>query len=33
MRDAFAPEVADRLEAIARARDPDGLFVANHVAD
>lgn len=33
MRDAFAPEVADRLEAIATARDPDGLFVANHVAD
>jgi FAD/FMN-containing dehydrogenase len=33
MRDAFAPEVADRLEAIARARDPEGLFVANHVAD
>lgn len=33
MRDAFAPAVADRLEAIARARDPEGLFVANHVAD
>lgn len=33
MRDAFAPEVADRLEAIATARDPGGLFVANHVAD
>lgn len=33
MRDAFAPEVADRLEAVAAARDPDGLFVANHVAD
>jgi FAD/FMN-containing dehydrogenase len=33
MRDAFAPEVVDRLEAIATARDPAGLFVANHVAD
>jgi FAD/FMN-containing dehydrogenase len=33
MRDAFAPEVADRLETIAQARDPEGLFVANHVAD
>ncbi len=33
MRDAFAPEAADRLEAIAKERDPDGLFVANHVAD
>ena len=33
MRDALAPEVADRLEAIARERDPEGLFVANHVAD
>jgi FAD/FMN-containing dehydrogenase len=33
MRDAFAPEVADRLEAIARERDPDGLLVSNHVAD
>ena len=30
---AFALEVADRLEAIAKARDPDGLLVANHVAD
>ncbi|HVW47936.1 MAG TPA: FAD-binding oxidoreductase [Solirubrobacterales bacterium] len=33
MRDAFTPEVADRLQAIATARDPEGLFVANHVAD
>jgi FAD/FMN-containing dehydrogenase len=33
MRDAFAPEVADRLEAIAKAHDPDGLLAANHVAD
>jgi FAD/FMN-containing dehydrogenase len=33
MRDAFAPEVADRLEAISRERDPDGVLVANHVAD
>ena len=33
MRDAFAPATTDRLEAIAAARDPDGLFVANHVAD
>jgi FAD/FMN-containing dehydrogenase len=33
MRDAFAPEVVDRLEAITRERDPDGLLVANHVAD
>jgi len=33
MRDAFAPEVTDRLEAIAKARDPEGLLVANHVAD
>lgn len=32
-RDAFTPEVADRLEAIARARDPEGLFVANHGPD
>jgi FAD/FMN-containing dehydrogenase len=33
MRDAFAPEVADRLAQIAKDRDPDGLLVANHVAD
>jgi len=33
MRDSFTPAVADRLEAIARARDPEGLFVANHVDD
>ena len=32
-RDAFAPAAADRLEAIAKARDPEGLFVANHAAD
>ncbi len=33
MRDAFAPEVTDRLAEIAKDRDPDGLLVANHVAD
>ncbi len=33
MRDAFAPAVADRLEAIAKACDPEGLLVANHAAD
>jgi FAD/FMN-containing dehydrogenase len=33
MRDAFAPEVAARLAQIAKDRDPDGLLVANHVAD
>ncbi len=33
MRDAFAPDVVDRIEAIARAHDPDGRLVANHVAD
>ncbi len=33
LRDAFAPEVADRLQAISEERDPAGLFVANHVAD
>jgi hypothetical protein len=32
MRDAFAPGVVDRLEAISRERDPSGRFVANHVA-
>ena len=32
MRGSFAPGVADRLEAIARERDPDGLLVSNHVA-
>lgn len=32
LRGSFAPDVADRLEAIRRARDPDGLLVANHVA-
>ena len=32
MRHAFAPGVADRLEAIARTHDPEGLFVANHAA-
>ena len=30
---AFAPETAARLAAVARAHDPDGLFVANHVDD
>lgn len=29
-RRSFAPGVADRLRAIADARDPEGLFVANH---
>ncbi|MGZ5334878.1 MAG: FAD-linked oxidase, partial [Solirubrobacterales bacterium] len=33
MRDAFAPGIVDRLEAIAMAQDPDGLLVANHVDD
>lgn len=33
MRDSFAPEVVDRLEEIAKDRDPDGLFVANHAAE
>ena len=32
MRGSFAPGVVDRLEAIARERDPDGILVANHVA-
>lgn len=31
MRHAFAPGIADRLEAIRKARDPDGIVVANHV--
>ena len=31
MRHAFAPGVVDRLDAIARERDPDDLFIANHV--
>ncbi len=30
MRGSFTPEVVDRLAAIAAARDPDGIFVANH---
>jgi hypothetical protein len=33
MRDAFAPEVADRLDEVAGIYDPGGLLVANHVAD
>ena len=33
MRNAFAPGVAERLRALTMARDPDGLFVANHTAD
>lgn len=32
MRGAFAPGVADRLDAITRAHDPAGLFVGNHVS-
>jgi len=32
MRGAFEPDVADRIEAICRKRDPDGLFVSNHTA-
>jgi hypothetical protein len=31
--DAFAPGVADRLAAITKAHDPDGLFVGNHAAE
>lgn len=33
MRGAFEPDVADRIEAICRKRDPEGLFVSNHAAD
>ncbi len=33
MRSAFAPDVVGRLEAIAKAQDPDGLLVANHADD
>jgi hypothetical protein len=32
LKGAFEPGVADRLEAISKARDPEGLLVANHVA-
>jgi hypothetical protein len=32
MSGAFAPGVADRLDAITRAHDPAGLFVGNHVS-
>ncbi len=33
LRAAFTAPVADRLAAVGRSYDPDGLFVANHVAD
>ncbi|HEY3727934.1 MAG TPA: FAD-binding oxidoreductase [Solirubrobacteraceae bacterium] len=33
LRGAFTAPVADRLAAVTRSHDPDGLFVANHVAD
>ena len=32
IRGAFAPAVADRLAEVAATYDPDGRFVANHVA-
>lgn len=32
LRDAFTAPIADRLAAVTRSYDPDGLFVANHVA-
>ena len=32
-RASFPPDVADRLAAIVAARDPDGVFVANHTVD
>ncbi len=31
--DAFEPGIAERLEAIWRAADPDGVLIANHVDD
>ena len=33
LRGAFTAPVADRLAAVTRSYDPDGIFVANHVAD
>ena len=33
LRSAFTAPVADRLGAVTRSYDPDGLFVANHVVD
>jgi FAD/FMN-containing dehydrogenase len=33
LRSAFTAAVADRLAAVTRSYDPDGIFVANHVAD
>jgi hypothetical protein len=33
LRGAFTAPVADRLAVVTRSHDPDGLFVANHVAD
>ena len=33
LRGVFTAPVADRLAAVTRSYDPDGLFVANHVAD
>lgn len=33
LRRAFTAPVADRLGAVTRSYDPDGLFVANHVVD
>jgi FAD/FMN-containing dehydrogenase len=32
LRGAFTAPVADRLAAVTRSHDPDGLFIANHVA-
>ena len=33
LRDAFTAPVADRLAAVTRSFDPDGLFLANHIVD
>lgn len=33
LRGAFTAPVADRLAAVTQSHDPDGLFIANHVAD
>jgi FAD/FMN-containing dehydrogenase len=33
LRDAFTGSVAERLKSIRRSYDPDGLFLANHVAE